>query len=90
MFTRAKNKVQCYCKICNGKIVDERTRNHHAKLESHLASSISGFIPSLPPSRDSLRNNFETTIIGYNTVAEGSRKTKMAEQKSRLPEYDNF
>ena len=47
MSTKTRNKVRCYCKACNGKLVDERTRNKHAELESRLASVISGFEPAL-------------------------------------------
>ena len=89
MFTRAKNKIQCYCKICNGKFVDERTRNYHAKLKNYLAFNIPGFIPFLPPSHDSSRSNLKTANIEYNTIVEGSRKIKMDEQESRLLEDDN-
>ena len=89
MFTRAKNKIQCYCKICNGKFVDERTRNHYAKLENHLASNIFRFVPSLLPLCDSSKSNLEVANIKYNIVAEGSRKIKMNEQESRLSENDN-
>ena len=54
-------------------------RNHHAELESHLASNISRFISSLPPSRDSSKSNLEMANIEYNTVIEESRKIKMDE-----------
>jgi len=64
-------------------------RNHHAKLENHLASNILRFIPSLPPLRDFLRSNLKVINIKYNTIAEGSRKIKMDERESRLPENDN-
>jgi hypothetical protein len=82
-----RNKVPCDCKTCDGKLVDERTRNKHAELERDLASSITGFIPSLHFSRDSS----STTNIGYNTVAkESTRKIRTTEQESRLPENDNY
>lgn len=86
MSTIVRNKVQCYCKTCDGKFVDERTRNKHAELERKLASRISGFIPSLNSSRD-----LEAENIGYNTVAkESSKRIRTAEQESRLPEDDNY
>jgi hypothetical protein len=87
MFTRVRNKVQCYCKVCNGKFVDERTRNRHAELEDSLASSISGFIPSLLPSHDSSSN----LNVGYNTVSkESPRMIRTAEQEALLPEDDDY
>ena len=90
MSTRARDKVQCDCKACNGKLVDARTRNKHAELERNLASRISGFIPSLYRSRDS-SYNVEAANIGYNTVAkESSKRIRIAEQESRLPEDDNY
>ena len=46
MSTKTRKKVSCNCKICNGKLVEERTRKKHAELESHLASNISGFEPA--------------------------------------------
>jgi hypothetical protein len=46
MSTKIRNKVSCYCKSCNGKLVEERTRKKHAELEAQLASNISGFVPS--------------------------------------------
>jgi hypothetical protein len=49
MSTKTRNKVHCYCKTCDGKLVEERTRNKHAELESRLASSISGFEPANNP-----------------------------------------
>jgi len=64
-------------------------RNHHAELESHLASNISGFVSFLPPLYDSSRSNLEMANIKYNTIAERSRKIKIDEQESRLPEDDN-
>ena len=86
MSTIVRNKVQCYCKTCDGKFVDERTRNKHAELERKLASRISGFIPSLNSSRD-----LEAANIRYNTVAkESSKRIRTAKQKSRLPEDDNY
>jgi hypothetical protein len=46
MFKKTRSKVPCDCKECNGKLVDERTRNRHHLIENDLASNISGFIPS--------------------------------------------
>src|ERR1700722_10246853 len=90
MSTRVRDKVQCDCKACDGKLVDERTRNKHAELERNLAFRISGFIPSLYRSCDSL-HNLEVTNIRYNTVAkESSKRIRIAEQESRLPEDDNY
>src|SRR6266542_6953971 len=89
MSTRAKNKIQYYCKICNDKFVDEKMRNHHAELESHLTSNISRFISSLPFSCDFSRSNLKIANIKYNTVAEESRKIKIDEQELRLPKDDN-
>src|SRR6266496_1438617 len=79
MSTRVRNKVQCNCKACDGKLVDG---NKHDELERNLASSISGFVPSLPLSRDS-SSNLEAANIRYKTDAKGSlRKIKMAGQES--------
>lgn len=81
MSIRVRNKIQCYCKVCNGKPVDERTRDKHDELERNLASSISGFIPLLP-SRDS-SSNLEAANIGCNIVTKkSSRKDK--EQTSEV------
>src|ERR1044072_6817526 len=49
MSTKTRNKVRCDCKTCNGKLVDERTRNRHAKLENRLASIVLGFEPANNP-----------------------------------------
>ena len=49
MSTKTRKKVQCDCKLCNGKLVGERTRREHAEIESHLASSIPGFEPANNP-----------------------------------------
>src|SRR4051794_34804891 len=46
MSTKTRKKVQCDCKLCNGKLVGERTRREHAEIESRLASSIPGFEPA--------------------------------------------
>lgn len=46
MSTKTRKKVQCDCKLCNGKLVRERTRREHAGIESRLASSIPGFEPA--------------------------------------------
>ncbi len=48
MSTKLRNKVKCECKACNGKLVEERTRNKHTELENRLASNVSGFVPSNP------------------------------------------
>src|SRR6266496_1974992 len=89
MSTRERNKVQCNCKACDGKLVDGRTRNKHDELERNLASSISGFVPSLPLSRDS-SSNLEAANIRYKTDAKGSlRKIRMAGQESILLD-DNY
>src|SRR6266542_2333397 len=89
MSIRVRNKVQCNCKACDGKLVDGRTRNKHNELERNLASSISGFVPSLPLSRYS-SSNLEAANIGYKTDAKGSsRKIRMAGQESILLD-DNY
>ncbi|RGB25495.1 hypothetical protein C1646_771633 [Rhizophagus diaphanus] len=46
MSTKIRNKLPCYCKTCNGKIVDERTKKSHEELETQLAFNVSGFVPS--------------------------------------------
>ena len=66
MSTRVRSKVLCYCKACDGKLVDERTRNRHDELEKSLASSISGFILSLLSSH-----------IRHSTIAKESGSSKM-------------
>ena len=43
----------------------------------------------MPPLYDSSRSNLEMANIKYNTIAERSRKIKIDEQESRLPEDDN-
>ena len=82
MSTRVRSKVLYYCKTCDGKLVDERTRNRHDELEKSLASSISGFIPSLPSSH-----------IRHSTIAKESgpsRTIRAVEQELRLPDDDNY
>ncbi len=46
MSTKLKNKVKYKYKACNGKLVEKMTRNKHTELENHLASNVSGFVPS--------------------------------------------
>jgi hypothetical protein len=46
MSTKIRNKVPCYCKTCNGKLADERTRKRHTELEAQLASNVFRFVPS--------------------------------------------
>ena len=45
---KLRNKVKCYCKECNGKYVEKRTRKSHIELERRLASRISEFILFFP------------------------------------------
>jgi hypothetical protein len=39
--TKLRPKVPCYCKICNGKLVDTRTRQKHEAEENRLQASMS-------------------------------------------------
>ena len=93
MFTKTRNKVRCNCKTCNGKLVDERTRNKHSELESHLASRISGFEPannpffSIPNSNNPKPTN-TTLEIDHDPVIEGSLRKVSSEVKKILIEQD--
>ena len=40
--TKVRSKVPCYCKKCNGKQVDPRTRQKHEK-ENQIQAAISSF-----------------------------------------------
>src|SRR3954462_5720995 len=83
MSTKTRNKVRCDCKTCNGRLVDERTRNKHAELENCLASRVSGFQPANNPlfSNSSITNPCATPVqsnitnttldVGYGPVIEG-------------------
>lgn len=83
MTTKVRNKVRCDCKECNGKYVEERTRKRHAELESHLATSVSGFVPFLPFSGNNREESANTTLeISHSPIAEGSlRKISLAGQE---------
>ena len=39
--TKLQPKVSCYCKICDGKLVDTRTRQKHKAEENRLQVSMS-------------------------------------------------
>ena len=41
--TKVRQKVPCYCKKCNGKQVDPRTRQKHEEEEKRIQASISSF-----------------------------------------------
>ena len=89
MSTKTRNKVRCDCKTCNGRLVDERTRNRHAELENRLASRVSGFEPannplfsnsSIPnPSATPDQSNITNTTldIDYGPVIEGSESRNL-------------
>ncbi|CAG8779722.1 7265_t:CDS:1, partial [Rhizophagus irregularis] len=90
MSTKIRNKLPCYCKTCNGKIVDERTKKSHEELETQLAFNVSGFVlsanmnmllsnpePNMTPSQQLIAMEIDKPII------EGSsRKEIGSEQES--------
>ena len=84
MSTKIRNKIQCNCKVCDGKYVEERTRKRHIELERHLASSVSGFVPFLPGNnRDEPAHT--ALEIGNSPIAEGSLSSKKRlNKKSQL------
>src|SRR5277367_2672257 len=86
MSTKIRNKVQCNCKVCDGKYVKERTRKRHIELEleRRLASSIFGFVPFLPGNnRDEPAHT--ALEIGNSLIAEGSSSSKKRlNKKSQL------
>ena len=92
MSTKTRKKVRCDCKACNGKLVEERTRNKHVELESRLASSISGFEPANNPFFLIPKPNI-TLEIDHDPVIEGSSRkiSSEAEQdESRNLFDDNY
>ena len=88
MSTKIRNKVQCDCKACNGKNVEERTRKRHIELERRLASSISRFIPFLPENN---RNKPAHTAleIGNSPIAEGSSNSKKKAEREESTSFDS-
>ena len=89
MSTKIRNKIQCNCKVCDGKYVEERTRKRHIELERRLASSVSGFVLFLPgnncdePAHTALE-------IGNSLIAEGSSSSKTkAESTSFDSNYES-
>ena len=86
MYTKLRNKVRCYCKECNGKYVEERTRKTHADFECCLASSVPGFVPSLPPENNRDKSAHTILEVCHNPIAEGSSKSK---KKAKRKENDN-
>ncbi|EXX58570.1 hypothetical protein RirG_196780 [Rhizophagus irregularis DAOM 197198w] len=104
MSTKIRNKVPCYCKSCNGKLVEERTRKRHAELEAQLADNISGFVPSAHinmsfpnPKPNETPDQYVAMEIDESIIIEGSSEKVVnsekdsAEQELRnLPEVDNY
>src|SRR5277367_2544527 len=84
MSTKIRNKIQCNCKVCDGKYVEERTRKRHIELERRLASSVSGFVPFL--SGNNRDEPAHTALeIGNSPIAEGlSSSKKRLNKKSQL------
>src|SRR5271163_4971266 len=75
MSTKIRNKIQCNCKVCDGKYVEERTRKRHIELERRLASSASGFVPFLP--ENNCDKPAHTALeIGNSPIAERSSSSK--------------
>ena len=85
MFTKLRNKVKCYCKECNGKYVEERTRKSHIELERRLASRISRFVPFFPQNN---RDKPTHTIleVSHSPITEGSSGSK---EKVEQEPFDN-
>jgi len=102
MSTKTRNKVRCDCKTCNGRLVDERTRNRHAELENRLASRVSGFEPannplfsnsSIPnPSATPDQSNITNTTldIDYGPVIEGSESRNLPNDANYEPVFVDF
>src|SRR5271169_3334308 len=84
MSTKIRSKIQCNCKVCDGKYVEERTRKRYIELERRLASSVSGFVPFLPGNnRDEPAHT--ALEIGNSPIVEGSSSSKKRlNKKSQL------
>ena len=88
MSTKIRNTVSCDCKSCNGKCVEERTRKRHLELEQRLASSVSGFVPSLPG--NNCDKQAHTVLeIGHGPIAEGSSSSKKKAEQEELISFDS-
>jgi len=88
MSTKIRNKIQCNCKVCDGKYVEERTRKRHIELERRLASSVSGFVPFLPGNnRDEPAHT--ALEIGNSPIAEGSSSSKKKAEQEESTSFDS-
>ena len=88
MSTKIRNTVSCDCKSCNGKCVEERTRKRHLELEQRLASSVSGFVPSLPGNNCDKQAHI-VLEIGHDPIAEGSSSSKKKAEQEELISFDS-
>jgi hypothetical protein len=88
MYTKLRNQVRCYCKECNGKYVEERTRKTHIDFECRLASSVPGFVPSLPGNN---RDKPAHTVLEvcHNPIAEGSSRSKKKAKRKEEASFDS-
>src|SRR5215471_4076106 len=87
MSTKTRYRVQCDCKKCNGKYVEERTRNTHMVLEDYLASKVARFVSG--------RDNCEKPVhisskIGHDLMAEVSSSSKKKERQEQEKESTLF
>ena len=84
MSTKIRNKVQCNCKVYDGKYVEEKTRKRHIELERRLAFSVSRFVPFLPGNNRDEPAHIALEI-GNSLIAEGSSSSKKRlNKKSQL------
>jgi len=58
--TKLRPKVPCYCKKCNGKLVETRTRQKHEIEENQLQTSISSMKKNKEKETSSLTHALES------------------------------
>src|ERR1051325_2511790 len=77
--TKVRSKVPCYCKKCNGKQVDPRTRQKHEEEENRIQAAISSF------TKKRKEEEFRTSIH----VSESGNSSKSASAASSQNLYDD-
>src|SRR5271154_1905887 len=88
MSTKIRNKIQCNCKVCDGKYVEERTRKRHIELERRLASSVFGFVLFLPGNNRDDPAHTALEIVN-SLIAEGSSSSKKKAEQEESTSFDS-